>query len=422
MDLLTRIREDMAYESNIWKSFVYRFLMEFQLWWPIWVVYLQVKRGLSLTQITLLDLPFFILLVLAEVPTGAIADRFGRRWSLVLGSTMFAAAVLIFAVADSYPVILLSYGAWSLGLTFQNGADVALLYDSLQAVGREESFPKINSRLTACRSLGVLLALLIGAPVAEATNYSFTITLGAVMALLAVPVALSMHEAKRHVPEASERYLQTLVSGIRDVWRHAPLRYVILFSGIIWAATFTPLIFQQPFLHDHGVGTGNLGLWQAPIRAAGIVAALLAYQVVSRLGQRGALFALPAMLVIANLAMAGIDSSLAVSGFLAMGLVAGMHPPIIATYVNDRIPSERRATILSVQSVVASGILAVCEPIGGIIADQFGLRAVFLTFGVMTAAFALPLLLLWTRAERQQSELEELSRELLGREREAVAV
>lgn len=40
MDLLTRIREEMALEGNIWKSYVYRFLMNFQLWWPIWVIYL----------------------------------------------------------------------------------------------------------------------------------------------------------------------------------------------------------------------------------------------------------------------------------------------------------------------------------------------------------------------------------------------
>jgi MFS family permease len=422
MNLLGRVRDEMAYEGNIGKSYLYRFLMEFQLWWPIWVIYLQKQRGLSLTQIALLDTPFFVLMVLAEVPTGAIADRFGRRWSLVLGSSLFAMAVFVFSIADSYPVILLSYGAWGLGLTFQNGADIALLYDSLKAVGRDEEFQKINSRLTALRSLSVLLAILVGAPIAEATSYSFPIMLSAGVALLAVPVALSMHEGQREHHESQERYLQTLVSGIRDVWRHAALRYIILYSGIIAAGTFTPLIFQQPLLNHHGVGTGNLGLWQAPIRGAGIVSALLAYQFVGRLGQRGAFFALPVMLVIANLALAGIDHGWVAASFLGMGMVAGLQPPIIATYVNNRIPSERRATILSVQSVVASGILAICEPIGGVVADQFGLRAVFLTFALITAAIAFPTLLLWGRADREQSELDELNRELLGREREAIAV
>jgi len=97
MDLLTRIREDMALEGNVWKSYAYRFLMNLQLWWPIWVIYLQRSRGLSLTQITLLDTPFFLLIVLSEVPTGAIADRFGRRVSLMLGSTMLAVAVVAIA-------------------------------------------------------------------------------------------------------------------------------------------------------------------------------------------------------------------------------------------------------------------------------------------------------------------------------------
>lgn len=99
-----------------------------------------------------------------------------------------------------------------------------------------------------------------------------------------------------------------------------------------------------------------------------------------------------------------------------MGLVAGFQPPIIATYINKRIPSERRATILSVQAVVASGILAAGQPIGGIVADQFGLRAVFLTFGALTLALALPILLLWQRADREEDERAELDRELLGRE------
>ncbi len=212
--------------------------------------------------------------------------------------------------------------------------------------------------------------------------------------MLAVPIAFSMHEAKQEMQETSERYLQTLVHGVSDVWRHASLRYIILFSGVIWMATFTPLIFQQPFLNDHGVATGDLGLWQAPVRAGGIVAALLAYQFVARMGQRGAFFALPVMLIIANLALAGIDYGWAASAFLGIGVVAGLTPPIMSTYINNRIVSSRRATILSVQSVVQSGMLAVCEPIGGLVADQYGLRAMFVTFAVITAALAFPLLFL----------------------------
>lgn len=415
MDLLARVRDEMAYEGNIRKSYIYRFLMEFQLWWPIWVVYLQVKRGLSLTQITLLDTPFLLLIVLAEVPTGAIADRFGRRWSLILGSSLFAVAVAIFAVADNYFVILASYTAWGLGLTFQSGADVAILYDSLKACGREDDFEKINGRLTAVRSLSVLIAIIIGAPIAEAIGYSWPILMSAGIAMLSVPVAFSMHEPAAEQEESREHYLQTLATGVREAWEQPTLRYIILFSGMIVAMTFTPLVFQQPFLRHHGVGTGNLGLWQAPIRAAGVVSALMAYQFVSRTGERSAFFALPVLLGIGSLALAGVDRTMAAAAFLGMGLVAGAHPPIIATYINRRIGSARRATILSVQSVVGSAMLAVSQPIGGAIADNFGLRGVFLVFGIAALTLPVATLAAWMRADaRETAELRELSRELLG--------
>jgi len=67
-----------SYEANLPKAYLFQFLMSFQLWWPIWVLYLQEKRGLSLTQITALESIFWLIILVAQVPAGAIADRQGR--------------------------------------------------------------------------------------------------------------------------------------------------------------------------------------------------------------------------------------------------------------------------------------------------------------------------------------------------------
>ena len=64
-----------AYEANLRRAYLYQFFMNFQFWWPIWVVYLQDERGLSLTQITALDSVFWLIIVVAQVPAGAVADR-----------------------------------------------------------------------------------------------------------------------------------------------------------------------------------------------------------------------------------------------------------------------------------------------------------------------------------------------------------
>ena len=355
--------------------------------------------------------------------TGALADRFGRRWSLMLGSSLFAFAVFVFGIADNYAVILLSYTAWGLALTFQSGADAALLYDSLKHLNREEEFQRINSRLWALRSGAAVCAILLGAPIAALTDFSPVIIFSAIVAAMATPIAFSMHEAKRDHEEAHDPYFQTLIKGLREVWDQPSLRYIILYAGILSAASFAPMVFQQPFLRHHGVPVGSLGLWQAPVRGAGIAAALLAHRFIARSGQRGAFFAMPVTLTLCSLAVAGIDHSWVFVGFLGMGVIAGAQNPLLATYINRRIPSERRATILSVQSVIGNMIFAGIWPLNGIVADAFGLRALFLMFAALTAVFGIASIALWSRAEdREQEELDDLNRELLGREREAIAV
>ena len=137
-------------------------------------------------------------MVFAEVPTGALADRFGRRWSLMLGSSLFAAAVFIFGIADNYPIILLSYTAWGLALTFQSGADTALLYDSLKHLNREEEFQRINSRLWALRSAAAVLR----APHRRARRGPDGLLAPSSSSARSsrqwrLPIAFSMHEAKR---------------------------------------------------------------------------------------------------------------------------------------------------------------------------------------------------------------------------------
>ena len=142
------------------------------------------------------------------------------------------------------------------------------------------------------------------------------------------------------------------------------------------------------------------------MRGAGVIAALLVHQFVSRAGQRAAFFAMPAAIAVAMFALAGVDSLWVYVVFLGVGMVAGMQNPVLASYVNRRIPSERRATMLSVQSVIASFLLAGIEPLCGVLADQFGLQGMFLAMGLIVAVFGTGVLVLWNRAETDALKLE----------------
>jgi MFS family permease len=390
-------------ERNVAASFVYAFLMDLSLSAPIWVLYLRDERGFSLTQITLLEVPLFLLIVFAEVPTGAVADRFGRRLSLMLASAMLSLSALVYGLATSYPVILVSNLAWGLAFTFRSGADVALLYDSLKQAGREAEFQRISGRLWALRSAAMLAGLLLGAPLAAATSYSFAIVASAALCACAFPVALLMREPARASEDVREPYLRTLVSGLREAWRTPVLRWVFAFSGVLGACAAGPqLLLQQPWLAEHGVPTARLGVWQGAVQGAEIFAALAAGRLLSGLGRRAAFLALPLTLSLCCAALAGVDRLWIAGAFFGVALARGLHQPVLADYVNRRIASARRATLLSVQSVAGNVVMAIAWPLAGVATDAFGLPGPFLMYACGALVLGGGALLLWDRAERER--------------------
>jgi hypothetical protein len=249
----------------------------------------------------------------------------------------------------------------------------------------------------------MLCGFLLGAPIAAATSYSFAIVLSAAISGCALPLALSMREPKRATEGAPEAYLRTLFAGVWEAWRAPALRYAFLYSGVIGAGAAAPvLLYQQPWLAAHGVATAGLGLWQAPVQATEIAAALAAAGLLARAGERFAFALLPVVLFVGGAVLAASDAPWGAAAFLAIAAVRGLHPPLLAGYVNRRIGSERRATVLSVQSVAGNALMAVSWPLGGWVADALGLRAVFLVYATATLALACAALVLWGRADPAQ--------------------
>ena len=93
-------------------------------------------------------------------------------------------------------------------------------------------------------------------------------------------------------------------------------------------------------------------------------------------------------------------------GFLGIAAVRGLHHPVLAGYVNRRIESPRRATVLSVQNLMGNVVMAVVWPLAGVVADGSGLRAVFLMYAFGTLAVGGGALLLWDRAEHRTADSE----------------
>lgn len=402
-------RERRAYEANIRRAFLYEGFTHFQLWVPIWVVYLQVERGLSLAQIAILDAPFFLTQVLMEVPTGGFADRFGRRASLMVGSVMFSLAVLVFGMAETFWLILASYLLWGVATTFQSGADSALLYDSLKLAGREHDYARLQGAIFAIFPAASLVAGLIGAPLAEATSLPTPILVSAAIAGGGFFVALTMKEP----PQASARlgYIANIRQGLTIAIGRPTVRYALLFGPLLGVSLMTVTIFTQPYLVGHGASIGSLGLFVVPMRVAAVLGSLLAYRIAQRLGEWPLFAAAPFIAALAFLGLAGWDSLYAFPLFAVLTFTSSLRNPVLVRYINDRIPSGQRATILSLRQLILGVLLAGIEPLVGVIAHEASLRLAFAFLAGLALAPTLPVLLLWRRAHLQEARQTEDERE-----------
>ena len=393
---MNEIAEHRA-RKNVRLFYVYSFFMDFGLWIGIWIKYLIDDRGFELKYILAMDLPFWLLVALLQAPTGALADHVGRKRVLAMSGVLYALTILGFGFAQNYWMLFADYLLWAVAQSTRSGADSALVYDSLRLAGREHEFPRVAGRGFAIATFAVLCSLVVGGLLAEAVGMSLVVQVSAFAPLLAMATAWLMNEP----PQAHEErhYWGNLKAGLAFSWSHPEVRYTLLVGSVLLAGVFAPVVLVQPFLIKHEVATGLFGIYQAPLRLLTIGAAIVAFRVVRRFGVTAILVTACVTIIIGYLALAGIDRQAAFILFALPAIFQGVNKPVIDGYLNDRIPSERRATVLSVMQLYFALQVMLFEPALGIFTDDISLTAAFLFAAGYFIVLMPPLLFLWRRAQ-----------------------
>ncbi len=272
------VRAGPAYRGNIWRLFAVQALVRFALWVPIWVVFLQ-RKGLSLTEVGLLEGIAWTITAFLEVPTGAIADRWGRKASIALGASLYGLAMFLILADALSPAFLLGYALWNSSTAFVSGADSALLYDSLKADGRAGEAAKQSGRYAAIDQASQGIASLVGAAIAT-IDITLCFTVCGVLAVAAAALVLTIHEPPRTTEDGEEylSYWRNLKTAVRIAARRPVVRALVLLSATV--AT-VPLVVYYVLLQPYAVGVG------LPLAALGVVVIAVQLSTVVRRDHRG---------------------------------------------------------------------------------------------------------------------------------------
>ena len=374
-------------DRNRRRFIAFRVFFNARFYYPILAV-LFLDLGLTATEYTLLNFVWAIVIVLAEVPSGALADRIGRRPLIVAAGVcmVLEMTVLLLAPLNGGLVLLLFCLAnrmlSGLAEALASGADESLAYDSLAAESRASEWPDVLAAVMHWQSLGLLLAMLVGAAVYDphlmtrvvaslggdfqvdqGLALRFPIALNLVSAMIVLWLALGMREP--HVkPELKKSNTDAQsASDAAGGWHgmlaagawilRTPVALFVIVAGVLIDSVIRLfLTFGSAYYRLIDLPEASYGLIGAAMAGLGMLVAPLA----RRLVQSGSL--LRNFLILAALTFAGLIGvafKVPLWGVLfAIPLAAAMTALgfIVSNTLNEQVRSEQRATVLSFKGLV----------------------------------------------------------------------
>lgn len=372
----------MNLKKNINKNYIFTLLTRFDLTHGIWLLYL-ASKGLNLFQIGIMETIYHLSSFMMEIPTGAVADVFGRKTSRVLGRLSTCLAILIMILGTNVLHFAISFFFTALGNNLESGAGDALIYDSLKELHIENDYMKLRGRNEIFSQMASTLSLLVGGYIAT-KSYTMAYQFALMITILSVFQALRFVEPSIGKVEKKNSMWLTFTHQVKSsfdiVKGNKRLLEMIIALEIFSTFFTTEFFYMQNLLKKGGHTEFQIGLI---LSLGGLLAAFVASQA-HKLEEK---FKMKKLLTFAIVVAVILFWGMTIKGvekyaFICLTAIEGLLFVVMGDYINKMIPSDKRATILSFQSMLFSLFMIVLFPTVGKVGDVIGLRNAFIVVAV----------------------------------------
>lgn len=352
-------------------------------------LYLQA-RGLNLFEVNSLQAILMAALFLAEAPTGVIADKLGRKRSVIVAMALQLAGEVLYLFSRSYWAFAVISVIAGLGYAFSSGCMEALIYDSLPTEQRDLAMKKAMGLTTTAHHLAFLLAPLIGGvlvPIFTLNRFLLAVVLTAGCVAMGLLTACTLAEAGDVAERQSQSLRQILGAGMQQVRHSRRLQWLLLINLLTSSFGMTLVTLYQPYFSQVGLSAQWMGL--AFALAAGLAALGVSnsQRLEGWLGPRLGLLLAALLPGLGYGLLAGAGSAPAVLvAFVLTYSAAPLKEPLLSAYINREIAPAQRATVLSLVSLLVNAYVAAMMLLVGWLADVNLRYAFALIGGVITVA------------------------------------
>ncbi len=360
-------------QSILFRFYTFTFFRDLAFFSAVLVPFFTEWGHLPQSTIMVIQSWFMLWIFFLEVPTGVIADKFGRKYSLALGSFIGAIAALVYGTIPELWVFLLGEFLFAVGVALTSGADEAWLYDSLKVLGKEDESKKYFGIAHSIHLVGIFVAAPIGSLIAYYFGVNAPMYLTAIPILISGLVALSMKEPPR-ITKNNEGagFLMMGWQGIKYLLQHKQLRVLALDMTLVSSAAYFVIWTYQPLLKNVNTPLYLFGFGHAFLVLCEVIISSNFTKLDRLFGSgKGYLKFSGALTIVMFVVAALLPSIYTVIAFIMLAGGFGLtRQEYMASYLNKFIQSSDRATVNSAISMGKRFMLVILNPIIGFAIDE----------------------------------------------------
>ena len=349
----------------------------------IWLFY--QENGLTLTDLFIIQSIYSVTIAVIEIPSGYVADVLGRKNSMVIGMFFGFIGMIIYSFSFGFEGFLMAALSLGIGQSFISGSDTALMYDSLVQLKRSNEFIKLEGRTISMGNLAEALAFIVGGLLAEISlRTPFYFQVGIAFIGFAIATLLVEPEMER-LKDGKSKPWKNIKKIIRySLKENLTLRYYILYSSIIGCGTLTMAWLSQPYFISIGINSKfYFGLLGAVLNLAVAIPSFYAHKIETNIKTKTLLILILVLICSCYFTMSLTTSLWGLLLLLLFYITRGVATPVLRDYMNRHIPSEMRATVMSIRSFIIRIVFASTSPFFGYVADVYSLKQSLIFSGTL---------------------------------------
>lgn len=382
---------------------MYGFLKNLRFFEPFLILFF-LSSGLSYLQIGILYSIKSIATNILEIPTGVVADLYGRKKSMLFSMISYIISFLIFYFSRSFYLYILAMIFFSFGEAFRTGTHKAMIFQYLKINGMENLKVQYYGATRAASQLGSALNSLIAASIVFVSGNYRTVFFIAILPYILNLINLATYPNELDKAEVKKTKKQTLKDFIDAVASWRVLK--ILLNTSSYSAIFKSLKdYLQPILESFALSI-PIFVWLDDKKRSSIVIGIVyffLYLLTSyasknswKIGKKSSSFALNLTLFVGALSVifAGVSYIfnfyiVSILIFIVLYILENLRRPIAVSYVGDNVESDALASVLSVESQATTLLTAVFSIVLGFFADKFGVGQSVSILGIILLLMSL---------------------------------